>query len=69
MRTDLTIADVLRQLRHEAGDLAPTYPMFHRRVVEGRIPAEKFGRGWMIRAEDLDRVRRVFDLPLRGRAA
>ena len=69
MKADATIAECLTHLRHQYGADAPSYPMFYRAIVEGRIPAEKMGRGWFVRRDHMDRIRVAFGLPARGREA
>lgn len=69
MTADMTIAQALAELRGIYGRDAPSYPQIYRAIIEARIPAEKLGRGWHLRREDMDRVRREFGLPARVRAA
>jgi hypothetical protein len=54
--TLLPIAQVLPRLREQYGDRCPSYAMFTRAVVEGRVPARKDGKSWLIDVGDWDRV-------------
>lgn len=56
MTDTLTIAEALPRLRQHFGDRAPSYPMFLKAIVEGRVPARKVGKAWEIDVRDWDRV-------------
>src|SRR4051812_46341489 len=63
---DMTLAEVLADLRPKYGRDTPSYLMLYRAIIEGRIPAEKPGKSWLIRREDMGRVVREMGLPARG---
>ncbi len=54
----LTLADATRAL--VAHGTSPTYNQLWNAVVAGRVPAERIGRRWMIRAADLEIVAQAF---------
>ena len=52
----LTIHEALHRLRANYGDLAPSYPMFYRAVLDGRVPGVRVRSGWRI-PPDLEAIR------------
>jgi hypothetical protein len=52
----MTVAQALSRLYAEFGERAPSYAMFNKAIVEGRVPAFKVGREWRVRPQDWDRV-------------
>lgn len=56
----LYLPDATRAL-NAAGVMA-TYPQLWRAVVEGRIPAERIKRRWMIRKDDLPKIADTFPI-------
>jgi hypothetical protein len=58
MGEKISISDVPRHLRAKGVDT--TYNFVWRAAVEGRIPAEKQGARWFVRADDMPRITEHF---------
>jgi hypothetical protein len=60
--TDCDIAEACRRLHQEYDGRAPSYSMVWSFVASGRVEAERVGRRWVIRGEDLPKVAAYFKL-------
>lgn len=59
MAKKLTLIEAPRALMAHIAP-PPTYHQLWMAAVAGRIPAEKVGKRWMIRAADLERIAKTF---------
>ena len=67
---DTRLAELPRVLTKRTGQPAPAgaYGRLWRGIVDGRLPAERAGRGWMIREADLDAAARLLGMSASNQA-
>jgi hypothetical protein len=59
---EITLSDAAKRLYQMFGERAPSYRQLCDRAMDGRVPAFKRGRTWMLKLTDLERVATRFDL-------